>query len=100
MTMGGVPRREIGFDEDMNPIVLGPIGNNFGFLVDSSDDWSTSKEDSEEVAKGFQAAWKEVWPTFKHLDKGTEGEEANKTAEETKGKRNVPPAGHYLASAS
>ena len=35
----GKPQREIGFDAEENPIVLGPIGRNYGFLVDSSVDW-------------------------------------------------------------
>ena len=65
----GAPQREIGFDADMNPIVVGPVGRNFGFLVDSSDDWSDSEEDSEEAAREFQSKWEQIWPEFKHLDK-------------------------------
>lgn len=65
----GVPQREIGFDADMNPIVVGPVGNNLGFLVDSSDDWSDSDEDSEQAAQGFEKAWETIWPKFEHLDK-------------------------------
>src|SRR5205814_1974306 len=65
----GKPWREIGFDADMKPIVLGPVGRNFGFLVDSSDDWSTSQEDSAEAAAGFERTWQGLWPTFAHLEK-------------------------------
>ncbi len=65
----GKPKREIGFDSNRNPIVLGPIGNNYGFLVDSSDDWSDSKEDSAVAAKEFQTTWETLSPTFKHLEK-------------------------------
>jgi hypothetical protein len=65
----GEPQREIGFDINGNPIVLGPIGNNYGFLVDSSDDWNDSKEDSDEAAKNFDQQWAVVWNKFKHLDK-------------------------------
>ena len=64
----GAPLREIGFDADMQAIVLGPVGRNFGFLVDSSDDWRDSEEDSEVAAKAFQSKWDEIWPAFKHLD--------------------------------
>jgi hypothetical protein len=64
----GKPRREIGFDADMQPVVLGPIGRNFGFLVDSSDDWTSSHEDSSEAASEFQKRWEQLWPRFRHLE--------------------------------
>lgn len=64
------PQREIGFDMDGNPIVLGPIGNNYGFLIDSPIDWNDSKIDSDEAAKNFEKQWAIVWDKFKHLDKG------------------------------
>ena len=64
-----VPQREIGFDKFKKPIVLGPIGDNFGFLVDSSDDWSDSKDDSEEAKELFEKTWEELFPKFKHLEK-------------------------------
>jgi len=64
----GVPQREIGFGPEMTPIVLGPIGNNFGFLVDSSDEWVDSKDDSIEAANCFHATWETLWPEFKHLE--------------------------------
>jgi hypothetical protein len=65
----GKPKREIGFDENRIPIVIGPLGRNFGFLTDSSDDWRDPKEDSAEVARDFQKIWESIWPKFKHLDK-------------------------------
>jgi hypothetical protein len=64
----GKPTREIGFDADMQPVVLGPIGRNFGFLVDSSDDWTSSHEDSSEAASEFQKRWEQLWPRFRHLE--------------------------------
>ena len=64
----GVPQREIGFDADMKPIVLGPVGRNCGFLIDASDDWSDCLEDSAEAAAGFEKAWQDLWPRFAHLN--------------------------------
>lgn len=63
------PQREIGFDENKKPIVIGPIGNNFGYLVDCSDDWSDSKEDSEDASELFEKTWDVVYTQFKHLEK-------------------------------
>ena len=65
----GLPQREIGFDEGGNPIVLGPLGRNYGFLVDSSDEWKDSEGDSEDAARDFQKTWEGLWPKFKYLDK-------------------------------
>ena len=67
---GGMPLREIGFDEDGEAIVLGPVEGNYGFLIDASDDWSDSKEDSPEAARDFDAVWDSLWPKFKKLDDG------------------------------
>jgi hypothetical protein len=64
----GLPVREIGFHDDGTPIVIGPVGDNIGFLIDSSDDWSHSTEDSDEAAEGFERAWNEVRPRFQHLE--------------------------------
>ena len=69
ITDNGEPQREIGFDAKGNPIVLGPIGNNYGFLIDSSIDWSDSNEDSEEAVKNFDKQWAIVWDKFKFLEK-------------------------------
>ncbi len=64
----GTPRREIGFDIDGQAIVLGPVGGNHGFLIDASDDWRDSDEDSPEAARDFDAVWDSLWPKFKELD--------------------------------
>lgn len=65
----GEPAREIGFSETGEPIVIGPIGRNFGYLVDASDDWSSSTDDSPEVAAHFEATWARLWPRFAHLER-------------------------------
>ena len=59
--------REIGFDTKGNPIVLGPIGRNFGFITDSSDDWSASEGESEETARHFERRWSTALASFQHL---------------------------------
>ena len=64
----GEPVREIGFDPTGTAIVLGPIAGNFGYLIDSSDDWSDEATDSLEAAKRFEAEWKALWPQFKETD--------------------------------
>lgn len=66
----GVPVREIGFDASGTPIVLAPVGENVGFLVDSSDDWSDSQHDSGEVEATFEMTWNQLWPSFEHLETG------------------------------
>jgi len=68
VTDAGAPEREIGFDESGEPVVLGPIGRNFGFLVDSSDDWSDSQDDSPEAAEHFEEQWNALLPRFRHLN--------------------------------
>jgi hypothetical protein len=65
----GAPQREIGFDVEMKPVVLGPVADNCGFLLDASDDWSDSHEDSPEAAASFDRVWEELWPSFMHLDR-------------------------------
>lgn len=66
----GKPRREIGFDSDGKAIVLGPIGKNYGFLVDSSVKWSDSIEGREIREKDFNETWEKLWLKFRHLAKG------------------------------
>lgn len=66
----GAPQREVGFDARMNPVVLAPVGDHIGFLIDASDDWSDVQEDSAEAAASFQKVWDSVWPKFEHLEKG------------------------------
>ena len=82
----GVPQREIGFDAEMKPIVLGPVGENCGFLVDASDDWSDCLKDSPEAAAGFERAWQELWPRFAHLDR----------ADSQSGRRGDCPPGSHI----
>lgn len=65
----GEPLREIGFDENGDAIVLAPIEGNFGFLLDASDDWSDSTEDSFKAAEKFDRAWTSLWFKFEELDR-------------------------------
>ena len=67
----GIPQREIGFNENKKPIVLGPVGKNMGFLVDSSDNWLNFKEPSKEVALKFEETWDSLWPEFNYLEKNS-----------------------------
>ncbi len=63
----GTPLREIGFNIEGEAIVLGPIGRNYGLLVDSPVDWQHSDGDSDEASQRFEERWNELWPKFKHL---------------------------------
>ena len=65
----GQPQREIGFDSNNTPIVLGPVGNNYGFLVDSSTDWTGSERDSAEAEKEFEKTWQALWEKSSQLEK-------------------------------
>lgn len=65
----GEPNREIGFSDAGVPIVLGPVGRNHGYLVDASDDWSGSTDDSPDAAAAFETTWAGIWPRFAHLEK-------------------------------
>ncbi|WP_203142922.1 hypothetical protein [Marinobacter mangrovi] len=67
----GHPQREIGFDNNRKPIVLGPVGENSGFLTDSSDDWLGYKEPSAKVAADFESIWGKLWPSFSCLEKNS-----------------------------
>ncbi len=67
----GEPSREIGLSEAGEPVVIGPVGRNHGYLVDASDDWSESTDDSADVAARFESAWVEIWPRFAHLEHTT-----------------------------
>jgi len=64
----GAPVREIGFSASGDPIVLGPVGRNMGYLVDSSDDWSSFTCDCEEAKKDFDSTWQALLPRFLHLE--------------------------------
>jgi hypothetical protein len=50
------------------PIVLGPIGRNYGFLVDSSDNWKDSEEDSAEAKREFEKMWQALSQQFSNLE--------------------------------
>jgi hypothetical protein len=64
----GRPQREIGFSSEGEPLVLGPVGDNIGFLIDSSDDWSGTAGDSVDAAQQFERIWDDTWPRFQHLE--------------------------------
>jgi hypothetical protein len=64
----GCPQREIGFDRNRKPIVLGPVGKNSGFLVDSADDWRDFKEPNSEAEVRFESVWCQLWPSFVGLE--------------------------------
>ncbi len=63
-----IPQREIGFDEEGEAIVLGPVGRNYGFAVDESAPWASTDGESEAAARRFQETWDNLWPRFAHLE--------------------------------
>jgi hypothetical protein len=69
----GTPLRELGFDVDGKAIVLGPVAGNHGYLIDSSDDWSDSDEDSRFAAENFERVWAALWPEFEELERRISG---------------------------
>ncbi len=64
----GLPLREIGFSETGEAIVLAPVERNFGLMIDSSDDWSDSDQDSKEAAENFETVWQSLWPKFEAIN--------------------------------
>jgi len=66
----GNPQREIGFNAQREPVVLGPVGDHIGFLTDVAGDWRSSDEDSIEAAREFEGVWHALWPKFEHLEDG------------------------------
>ena len=64
----GEPLREIGFSAEGEAIVLAPVADNVGMMLDASDDWSNSDEDSTEATENFEAEWQALWPRFRKLD--------------------------------
>jgi len=64
----GESSREIGFDVEGQPIVLGPVGRNVGVLVDASGDWGDSDADSAEARASFDKVWESTFPAFAHLE--------------------------------
>lgn len=72
-----VPQREIGFDESSNPIVLGPVGRNYGFAVDQSAPLQEPLQLCSEAEERFQATWDHLWPQFEHLEKGANSDRSD-----------------------
>lgn len=63
----GVAQREIGFDADMKPTVLGPFGRNYGFITDSSGVFDDPHGHPAEIAHEFERVWDELAVKFSHL---------------------------------
>ena len=63
-----IPQREIGFNEEGDAIVLGPVGRNYGFVIDSAVSWPASYEQCEEASRRFERTWDLLWPRFAHLE--------------------------------
>ncbi|MEM7597368.1 MAG: hypothetical protein AAF382_06685 [Pseudomonadota bacterium] len=64
----GEPQQEIGFDATGEAIVLAPVGDNVGMMLDASDDWSGHDENSNDAAEKFQTVWQQLWPKFEALN--------------------------------
>lgn len=62
-----IAQREIGFNEEGIPIVIGPIGRNYGLAVDSSAPWPENYTESDEAAKLFEQYWEQLYPRFTEL---------------------------------
>jgi len=78
-----IPQREIGFNEEGEAIVLGPVGRNYGFAVDESAPWASTDGQSEEASQRFQETWDVLWPRFAHLEE----KESQQDAPSNGGKR-------------
>ena len=55
----GLPRREIGLNEQMEPIVAGPIGRNYGTWVDGPEKLDITAYEATDAAL-FNSAWQKV----------------------------------------
>ncbi len=55
----GLPRREIGLDEQMEPIVAGPIGRNYGTWVDGPENLDITDYEVTDAAL-FSSAWQKI----------------------------------------
>ena len=64
----GVQKREIGFNEDWEPIVLAPVGETKGFLIECADNWLDYKGHSDVANENFDPLWQKLWPNFEHLE--------------------------------
>ena len=60
----GQPEREIGFDKSGQAIVLGPIGDNFGFVTDSPVMFESEENDAQ-VQREFHKLWAELEKEFR-----------------------------------
>ncbi len=68
VTEAGEPLREIGFSKDGEAIVLAPVADNYGVLIDASDDWNDVEDESVEAARSFEREWLALWPKFSSQD--------------------------------
>jgi hypothetical protein len=59
LNASGVPQREVGFNASGEPVVAGPLGQNFGFWTDSPMTFSVGEH--PQVA---EQAFAEVWASF------------------------------------
>jgi len=78
-----VAQREIGFNEQGEAIVLGPVGWNHGFAVDYPRPWSKSYAHCEEAARRFEETWDGLWPRFAHLEEKESQQAGTCDAEES-----------------
>ena len=76
-------QREIGFNEEGEAIVLGPVGWTRGFTLDSPGSWPESYSHCEEASRRFQETWDVLWPRFAHLEKKESQQGAHGDAEES-----------------
>ncbi|MEI7912772.1 MAG: hypothetical protein WCK77_24355 [Verrucomicrobiota bacterium] len=67
----GEPTREIGFDANNNPIVIAPIGDNYGMLADTGAVWQNYQSDGAPADFDFEAVWNSLYPEYRHLENPT-----------------------------
>jgi len=67
----GLPRREIGLNEQLEPVVAGPIGKNYGTWVDGPEKLDISAYEATDAAL-FSSAWQKIENKlyFKHKNSG------------------------------
>ena len=67
----GLPRREIGLDEQMEPVVAGPIGKNYGTWVDGPEKFDIAAYEAADAAL-CSSAWQKIENTLylKHKTSG------------------------------
>ena len=60
------PWREIGLDDEKNPVVAGPTSRDYGFWCDTNMEYNDFK--GESIAReDFEGYWKEYFKTHEHL---------------------------------